>query len=292
MGLATKFNLILIPVLALGFYVLSTLTHTTLQENAKVDIVTRAGLMMDSAGAVRAYTVEEIKPLLVAQLRHKFLPQTVPAYAATQAFMRLQKHNPDYSYKEATLNPTNPTSRAVDWESDVIQMFRNNDKLDEFAGVRDTPGGRSQFLARPIRISNPDCLTCHSVPQNAPATMLKLYGRANGFGWKMNEVVGAQIVSVPMDVAIHHADSAYRSFMTVLSIVFVAIIVLANLFLHFLVVRPIRRMSKTAEQLSTGDMSAPEFTERGHDEVSVLAASFNRMRRSLDNAMKLIEEQA
>ena len=291
MGLATKFNLILIPVLALGFYVLSTLTHTTLQENAKVDIVTRAGLMMDSAGAVRAYTVEEIKPLLSTQLRHKFLPQSVPAYAATQAFMRLQKHNPDYSYKEATLNPTNPVDRAVDWESDVIQMFRNNDKLDEFAGVRDTPGGRSQFLARPIQITNPDCLTCHSVPQNAPATMLKVYGRANGFGWKMNEVVGAQIVSVPMDVAIHQADSAYRSFMTVLSIVFVTIIVLANLFLYFLVVRPIRRMSKTAEQLSTGDMSAPEFSERGRDEVSVLAASFNRMRRSLDNAIKLIEEQ-
>lgn len=292
MGLATKFNLILIPVVALGFYVLSTLTHTTLQENAEVDIVTRAGLMMDSAGAVRAYTVEEIKPLLVTQLRHKFLPQSVPAYAATQAFMRVQKHNPDYSYKEATLNPTNPVNRAVDWESDVIQMFRNNDKLDEFVGVRDTPGGRSQFLARPIRITNPDCLTCHSLPQNAPATMLKQYGRANGFGWQINEVVGAQIVSVPMEVAIHQADSAYRSFMNVLSIVFVAIIVLANLFLHFLVVRPIRRMSKTAEQLSTGDMSAPEFTERGHDEVSVLAASFNRMRRSLDNAMKLIEEQA
>lgn len=292
MGLATKFNLILIPVVALGFYVLSTLTHTTLQENAEVDIVTRAGLMMDSAGAVRAYTVEEIKPLLVTQLRHKFLPQSVPAYAATQAFMRVQKHNPDYSYKEATLNPTNPVNRAVDWESDVIQMFRNNDKLDEFVGVRDTPGGRSQYLARPIRIINPDCLTCHSLPQNAPATMLKQYGRDNGFGWQMNEVVGAQIVSVPMDVAIHQADSAYRSFMTVLSLVFVAIIVLANLFLHFLVVRPIRRMSKTAEQLSTGDMSAPEFTERGHDEVSVLAASFNRMRRSLDNAMKLIEEQA
>lgn len=292
MSLATKFNLILIPVLALGFYVLSTLTHTTLQENAKVDIMTRAGLMMDSAGAVRTYTVEEIKPLLVAQLKREFLPQSVPAYAATQAFQRLQKHNPDYSYKEATLNPTNPVDRAVDWESDVIQMFRNNDKLDEFVGVRDTPGGRSQFLARPIRITNPDCLTCHNTPQSAPATMLKLYGRANGFGWKINEVVGAQIVSVPMEVAIHQADSAYRSFMTVLSIVFVAIIVLANLFLHFLVVRPLRRMSNTAEQLSTGDMSAPEFSERGHDEVSVLAASFNRMRRSLDNAMKLIEEQA
>ena len=32
--------------------------------------------------------------------------------------------------------------------------------------------------------------------------MLDLYGIANGFGWKMNEIIGAQIVSVPMTVPI------------------------------------------------------------------------------------------
>jgi protein-histidine pros-kinase len=30
--------------------------------------------------------------------------------------------------------------------------------------------------------------------------MIAIYGTNNGFGWKENEIVGAQIVSVPMSV--------------------------------------------------------------------------------------------
>jgi protein-histidine pros-kinase len=33
----------------------------------------------------------------------------------------------------------------------------------------------------------------------------------------------------------------------------------------------------------------PEFPSRGKDEISVLGTSFNRMRRSLQKALKLIE---
>jgi protein-histidine pros-kinase len=36
-------------------------------------------------------------------------------------------------------------------------------------------------------------------------------------------------------------------------------------------------------------MDAPEFAERGRDEIASLGASFNRMRRSLANALKLLE---
>lgn len=66
--------------------------------------------------------------------------------------------------------------------------------------------------------------------------------------------------------------------------------VLLNLFLYFLVVRPIRRMSDAAEAISMGDLSGPEFRESGSDELSVLGGSFNRMRRSIQNAMQLISE--
>ena len=246
---------------------------------------------MDSAGAVRSYTVEEIRPLLQPHMENDFLPQTVPAYAATQTFLKLQEHNPEYSYKEATLNPTNPRDHAVDWEADVISLFANDSELKEFAGERDTPIGRSQFLARPIRITNQGCLICHNIPDEAPASMLKRYGSANGLGWKMDEVIGAQIVSVPMEVAIRQADATYHSFMVTLSIIFIAIVVLLNLFLHLLVVQPIRLMSRTAEQVSTGDLTAAELKETGRDELSVLAASFNRMRRSVENAMRMIEDQ-
>ena len=53
--------------------------------------------------------------------------------------------------------------------------------------------------------------------------------------------------------------------------------------------RPIRRMSAIASEVSLGKMDAPEFEERGKDEIASLAGSFNRMRRSLANAMKLLE---
>ena len=33
--------------------------------------------------------------------------------------------HPDYTYKEAALNPTNPADRALDWEADFINNFRN-----------------------------------------------------------------------------------------------------------------------------------------------------------------------
>ena len=81
--------------------------------------------MMEAALSSRNYTINQVKPLLETQMKYEFLPQTVPAYAATEQFNELRKKHPDYAYKEATLNPTNPRDRAADWEADVVNMFRN-----------------------------------------------------------------------------------------------------------------------------------------------------------------------
>jgi len=58
-----------------------------------------------------------------------------------------------------------------------------------------------------------------------------------------------------------------------------------------LIVRPITRMSSSADEISTGNMDIPEFEESGKDEVALLAKSFNRMRRSLEKAIELIEKK-
>ena len=119
--------------------------------------------------------------------------------------------------------------------------------------------------------------------------MIDLYGSANGFGWKLGDVIGAQIVSVPMSVALDRADAAFKVYLGGLAAVFVVIFVLLNLLLHFVIVKPVRRMSAIASEISLGNMDAPEFAVRGRDEIASLAESFNRMRRSLANAMKLLE---
>ncbi|MGA8050792.1 MAG: DUF3365 domain-containing protein [Burkholderiales bacterium] len=290
MGIRTKFNLVLLLVFAAGFAVAGWISYTLLQHNAKEEVVRNARLMMESALAIRGYTVKQVKPHLELQLMRVFLPQSVPAYAATETVNELRKTHPDYSYKEATLNPTNPRDRATDWEADVVRTFRDHAATKEVVGERDTPTGRALFIARPIKITDPACLACHSVPQAAPASMIKLYGEANGFGWNFNEIVGAQIVSVPMELPVGNAERAFRTFMSSLAGVFVAVFLVLNLMLSWMIVRPIRSMSEAADKVSTGDFARPELDVQGKDEISVLAASFNRMRRSLQKAMQMIEQ--
>lgn len=290
MKLVVKFNLVLIGVLALGLLLTGTLSYRILQQNARNEILERAGMMMEAALAVRSYTVSEIRPLLALQMKSTFLPQTVPAYAATQAFTKLRKTHQEYTYKEATLNPTNPRNRPADWEADIIQEFRNRGEAKELVGMRETPTGAMLYLARPIQVTDGGCLVCHSTVEAAPKTMLALYGEANGFGWKFNEIVGAQIVSVPMSVPIAQAERAFQTFMGSLVGVFVLIIVVLNVMLRLIVINPVTKMSQIADEVSRGQMDAPEFSEKGNDEISLLAASFNRMRRSLEKAMKMLGE--
>lgn len=289
MGLRMKFNLVLVAIFLLGFGVTGWISYGLLQSNARDEVLRNAGLMMETAIAIRGYTVSQVRPHLEMQLLREFLPQSVPAYAATETINELRKKNPDYAYKEATLNPTNPRNRATDWENDVVQAFRNNPDTKELIGERDTATGRSLYIARPMQIKNAACLACHSVPGAAPVSMIKLYGEANGFGWKLNEIVGAQVVSVPMSLPIRNANRAFGTFMLSLFTVFAAVFVVLNLMLSWMIVRPIQKMSKVADQVSTGNFDVQEFSESGKDEVAVLAASFNRMRRSLREAMKMIE---
>lgn len=161
----------------------------------------------------------EAQKQLIESLRNKpeefldteFHAQSVPAFAATEIFNYLREKYPEYTYKEATLNPTNPRDRSSDWESDIINQFRNNTDQKEFTGNRETPNGAARFYARPIKITNESCLKCHNTPSEAPPEMLKQYGMANGFGWKLNEIIGAQIVTVPMAVSLGVAQSAIQS---------------------------------------------------------------------------------
>ena len=291
MGLRLKFNLVLIVVFFAGFAAAGLVSRQLLQENARDEVVRDARLMLEAAGAMRTYTVDQIRPHLIKEMEEVFLPQSVPAYAATETINTLRKKYVEYSYKEATLNPTNPRNRTADWEADVVNRFRNSPEVKEVVAERQSSTGRSLFIAKPIQISNPACLQCHSTAAAAPPTMLKIYGEANGFGWKHNEIVGAQMVSVPMDVPLQKAERAFTTFMGSLAAVFAAVFVVLNIMLSWLIVRPIRKMSESADKISTGEFGEPEFNEKGKDEVAVLGSSFNRMRRSLEKAMQMIGEQ-
>ena len=291
MKLIWKFNIVLGAIFLFAFAVAAFVTHAVLQANAKDEILRTARLMMEAASATRDYTNGQIKPLLETQLKYTFLPQSVPAFAATEQFNELRKKHADFAYKEAALNPTNPRDRATDWEADVINQFRLTPTTAEATGERDTPTGRTLFLARPIQIKSQACLECHSTVDAAPKTMLDLYGNANGFGWKLNEVIGMQVVSVPTAVPVVRANEAFRTFMVMLAVIFLTMIVLLNAMLYLIVVKRVTRLSKVADQVSLGDMAAGEFRSKSKDEIGVLTDALGRMKTSVVQAMNMLEEK-
>jgi protein-histidine pros-kinase len=295
MGLRLKFNVALVIVFAVGFFASAYVSYNLLQRNARAEVLRNAGLMMEAALSMRAYTVGHVRERLV-QKEEEFLPESVPAFAATEMMNQLRKKYADYVYKEAALNPTNPRDRAESWEAEIVNEFRGDPALTEHSGVRTAESGPSLFLARPFRIKDAACLACHSTPDVAPASMVKLYGADRGFGWNLNEVIGAQIVSVPMSLPIANANHAFRTFMISLAAVFAALFVILNLMLYLLIVLPVRRIAAAADRLSAGRTSSAEkahleLPESGRDEVALLARSFNRMRQSIESMIEAIDRR-
>jgi protein-histidine pros-kinase len=290
--LLLKFSVIFTLVFGIGISVAGWFTYRRLQDDARTEVRDQARLMMEAMSSVRNYTNVQLKPLLTPlEDRDKiFLPQTVPAFAATENFGYLRARFPDYSYKEASLNPTNLRDRAVDWEADVIASFRNSPGLQQLTGERESATGLSLFFAQPIRAGAP-CLVCHSQPAQAPAAMLAIYGPSNGFGWKLNEVVAAQIISVPMAVPLQAARNAFRELLVSLIGIFLMSLLVLNLTVYFTIARPVGRLSHMADQISLGRQDVAELPVTGRDEIAQLAGSFNRMRRSLAAAMKMLGDQ-
>jgi HAMP domain-containing protein len=291
MKLLTKFNLILLVIFGAGGLLICQLAYSFLIRNARREVLAQAELMVAGTGAVRDYTAEDLSPLLQQNPRHKvrFLAETIPAFGATTTFSKLRKSYPEYSYKEATLNPTNLEDRASDWEADVIRGLRDHPEQQQVVGERDTPSGQAIYLARPIKV-DAVCLECHSTPSAAPHAMLTVYGSANGFGWKPNEVVGARIISVPMAVPVATANQAFRSLVVVLILTLLLAILALDAGVYWLVVRPLRIVSESGDRISKGDKNVPPLVVSGKDEIASVTASFNRMRVSLNKALAMLDE--
>jgi protein-histidine pros-kinase len=286
-GLRAKFNLLLLVIALVGAGLFALAANPLVDSIARDEVLQSSRIMMESAAGARKYTSEQVAPVLKPMIGAHFYPQSVSAYAAKRNFDVIHAKFPDFEYREAALNPTNPQDRATDWEADIIDEFRSHPEKQEISLVRDTATGPMLELARPLA-NKAACLECHNTAATAPASMIALYGTQNGFGWKPGEIIGAQVVSVPMAASAVRAGHIRKLFVIPFVVFLVLLFVSVNVLLNFVVVRPIERIAKTAEAISMGEINTPEYQYRGSDQIGRLSASFNRMHRSLVEALRML----
>ena len=289
MGLRAKFNLLLLAVAVIGVGLFTLAADPLVNAVARDEVLQSSRIMMESAAGARKYTSEQIAPILKPQIGQHFYPQSVSAYAAKRNFDIIHSKFPDYMYREAALNPTNLQDRASDWEADIINEFRAHPDKKEISIQRATATGPMLELARPL-VNKPACLECHDRAADAPKSMVALYGPENGFGWKAGEIIGAQIVSVPMSASSVRAEHIRKLFLLPFIGFLLLLFVSINVLLHFVVIRPIEKIADNAEMVSMGKIDTPEYRYRGRDQIGRLSASLNRMHRSLAEAFRMLGE--
>lgn len=239
-----------------------------------------AGALMTAATAVRNYTVDQITPIIDRTIDGKFIPETVPSFAAQSVFKRLSGSLTDYTYREASRNPTNIEDLATSFESELIAAFEQDSSTAELSGVRRVGDDTQFYLARPIVMTNPNCLTCHSTPDVAPVSMINAYGSNNGFGWQLGSVVAVQLLTIPVDDELIVTYELVAIFFAMLLILFVIVSFAVMLPLQRNLIMPLRNLVKAAERSSLRGDDLP-FPEDGAAEVQQLSSAIHRLKTSM-----------
>lgn len=271
----------------------STIAMLSQHLNAQAEqaVRERADIVLTSMQAVRNYTRDHVQPLLNKD-KTTFFQESIPNFAARTVFTDFQQQDAlleDFLYKEATPNPTNLDDLADAFEADIFSQLRNYVKAEPpvLSGYRSLGEKKLFYLAQPLIMNDFSCLECHGRVSDAPEYLVNMYGDRNGFGWKLNDVVAAQMVYVPADIIFARGRQNLLTVTKTLLGILGAFFVVINLLLWRTVVRPLRILTNTAKSVGScpirqqymsypQDKHLEQLTLR-RDEPGQLARSFQYM---------------
>ncbi len=292
MSVKTLFAATLAIALLLCFAVVAAVLYRAAVRQADAETMREARVILAAATASQNYNDARVSPLVEGQ-PGPFHPEGVPFFATKSIMDGFAAAFPEYSYRATALNPTNVDDFPRKWQVDVIETFRSRPSLSELSGeLDDDNGSRILYIAQPIKVSDANCLLCHSEPKSAPPGMIAAYNSANGFGWKLGEVVGASFVTVPTAERLKVTVSNVFWFLIALGCVLVIGIMVALFVIHHAVVKQALRLAEQADKLSAGDPEGAELQEEGPAEFRMLARAINRLHRSLAAALGELRERS
>ncbi|MGP1386811.1 MAG: c-type heme family protein [Thainema sp.] len=287
MKLQNRLTIVILAIFISGWIIAGLSAFTLERRNAEQDTIRTARLLLSTAVAARNYTTDQLEPLLDNETTTEFVKQTVPSYTAQEMFKYLGEEYRGYSYREPALNPTNPNDLAEGWQVELIQYFITHPEVLEITDRRiERSGQETLFVAEPIRVDSPSCLECHSTPDVAPASLINTYGRERGFGWQLDEVIAARVISVPTSLPKQQATTSIFSYLLIIGSVFLLAYVTVNVIVRKWLIVPLNRIADMVEEISLRKTVADaQLPETRSDSLGRLSQAINRLLVSLNKAL-------
>ncbi len=279
--LRRRFTLILGLAFLGGIILSGAILSKTYYQNAQREVTNKSLVLLSTINSVKDYTNTNIEPFLEDKVKTSptFIPEILPFFAAREIFehFRQQQEYQNFLYKEAALNPTNLRDKADSFESNLIERFRQDLNLKQLVGFRTIRGQELLYISRPLAVTQQSCLQCHSTPEAAPKSQLKSYGSENGFGWKLNSIIAAQTIYVPVREVFAIYRQQFFLAMVNFMVIFAIIILLIDWLLKKTVIQPITPMAKLAQEISNDEINSDPTVELNFRKLNKVARRFDEL---------------
>jgi len=236
-------------------------------------------------GHLPVYQVEDGVASQTSGLKPVHFYSKNPALAQREFSEVVARSSSPSKFRLTSHNVMNPANAPDAFEAAALQRIRDAG-LHEYFEL--TPEGFRYARALYHKAS---CISCHGDAASAPVDVRVRYGTANGFGFKEGDVAGIISVRLP-------ARSFWQTAGTIvgggwqLAMVLGAFLI-AMLFVRFAIVNPIERLTKATHQISLAqpaDLSVAGMGRNSRNELHQLAVAIDRLRRSINIAMRKLGE--
>jgi methyl-accepting chemotaxis protein len=285
MRLSFKFSLFILALLVvtLGAGAWRLMEHQ--RQVVQDEVEQRAKTVVSFGEASRDYARNTLSPAVRKQAKGLIFEADSATFVARGTFQEFNKRLPEYSFREASLNPLNNANRADADEERIIRQLQNNPDLKEVTGFRVKDGKEQFYIARPIVVKKV-CLQCHDTPERAPQEVVARYGREHGFGWKEGDVTNAIMVAVPADDLRAQQKAVMWKIGGIVVILAGILIVAIMALFELLVNRRVRRTAAVLQEVADNPATRTRIVDHSRDEIGSMAQSLNGM---LDKVLPLME---
>ncbi|OGR07870.1 MAG: hypothetical protein A2511_11565 [Deltaproteobacteria bacterium RIFOXYD12_FULL_50_9] len=284
MGMRSKFVIMMGSLGLVALILIGVASYVFGKKNAMDEAKSKGELIANYIFASRKFFYDFQRPLINAVIEQdRFYPELMSEFViASETWSIFKKNLPGYEFKQAAVNPLQPANTADGDEARIIKGFQDKSGLKQQEGILQRGGEEFYFLAKPIQIEAKSCLHCHGDPQDAPKDQVQLYGTKNGYQWKMGEVVGADIIYIPIRQPMTVARQTAASIIFVGGGILLLALLVVWFFLNSRIVDPILKLSARTEEISLGkDLDKEIDLSSAKDELGALAQAVDRLRLSM-----------
>ncbi|MFN7065934.1 MAG: DUF3365 domain-containing protein [Aquificaceae bacterium] len=242
----------------------------------------------------REYVRKTLRPLIFDLLERAkgcvqedfILEAQSSSFFTASTFSIFNEKMPDFKLRQVAYNPINPKNEPKPEEAKIIDFMRATNSK-EYTGIVEIEG-KKFFVHAFGKVADAGCMLCHSKREVMPKTLVTKYNPQYDPNWQVGELVGAVIVSSPMDLVITRAQLNGIIRGLVVFGIFVGISLFILIALDRLVFKPIEELQRKAEDIARGNLDE-EIEVKSEDEIGKLAESFERMRVSIKKVMDLLK---